>query len=166
MSTDKLFILLLVVLLPLTGCLDTVEPAGAETNDASDVLYSTYTTITPTNERCGDYDVCVWEYAATIHTWASEGIEIVSVSTALEGTYEYGGSTIERTSIGTVNVASNCDSGHYWNNTAWGFIPTVGDVCQHDFFIYGTHSGSSSSNTNISEIQFSMTWKIHSVNVV
>jgi len=33
MSTDKLFILLLVVLLPLTGCLDTVEPAGAESND-------------------------------------------------------------------------------------------------------------------------------------
>ena len=29
MSTDKLFILLLVVLLPLTGCLDTVEPADA-----------------------------------------------------------------------------------------------------------------------------------------
>jgi hypothetical protein len=33
MTTDKLFILLLVVLLPLTGCLDTVEPAGAESND-------------------------------------------------------------------------------------------------------------------------------------
>ena len=30
MSTDKLFILLLVVLLPLSGCLDTVEPAGAD----------------------------------------------------------------------------------------------------------------------------------------
>ena len=36
MSTDKLFILLLVVLLPLTGCLDTVEPAGAESNDDAD----------------------------------------------------------------------------------------------------------------------------------
>jgi hypothetical protein len=30
MSTDKLFILLLVVLLPLSGCLDTVEPADAD----------------------------------------------------------------------------------------------------------------------------------------
>jgi len=30
MSTDKLFILLLVVLLPLTGCLDTIEPASAD----------------------------------------------------------------------------------------------------------------------------------------
>jgi len=36
MSTDKLFILLLVVLLPLSGCLDTVEPAGAESNDDDD----------------------------------------------------------------------------------------------------------------------------------
>jgi len=36
MSTDKMFILLLVVLLPLTGCLDTVEPAGAESNDDAD----------------------------------------------------------------------------------------------------------------------------------
>jgi hypothetical protein len=36
MSTDKMFILMLVVLLPLTGCLDAVEPAGAESNDADD----------------------------------------------------------------------------------------------------------------------------------
>ena len=38
MSTDKLFILLLVVLLPLSGCLDTVEPAGADDAHGDDSI--------------------------------------------------------------------------------------------------------------------------------
>jgi hypothetical protein len=39
MSTDKMFILLLVVLLPLTGCLDLIAPADADA-DADDHSHS------------------------------------------------------------------------------------------------------------------------------
>jgi hypothetical protein len=36
MSTDKMFILLLVVLLPLTGCLDLIDPANADEDSDAD----------------------------------------------------------------------------------------------------------------------------------
>jgi len=36
MSTDKMFILLLVVLLPLTGCLDLIDPANADDDSDAD----------------------------------------------------------------------------------------------------------------------------------
>ena len=45
MSTDKMFILLLVVLLPLTGCLDLIDPANADEDAEGTDDIDTNTTV-------------------------------------------------------------------------------------------------------------------------
>jgi hypothetical protein len=177
MRNDQIFVLLLVVLLPMSGCFEggvgEAEGQQETTTNAAELLTS-YATITPNNNRCGDYDVCVWEYVTTINTSSTEGVEMVSVSTAIEGTYyeQYDNSNRDRITAGTLQVITTCANGHDWNNSVYtsstfnSILPTVGSSCQHDFFVYGTQSGSGNSNSSISEIQVSMTWKTHSVNLV
>jgi hypothetical protein len=188
MRKDQIFVLLLVVLLPLTGCFDGGGIGDADAQDSTESensgtsvtttqsLRTHFTTISPSNLNCGDDDVCVWEYAMTINTTATEAIEVMSYSSTIEGSYyeQYDGSTRTRTTTGTAFAVSTCNSGHSWNNTIQltdyyllnSFLPTVGDVCQHEIFVQGQHNGSPQSNTNITEIQFSLTWTVHPVTLV
>ena len=173
MRKDQIFVLMLVVLLPLTGCFDGGGIGDADAQDSNDsdsedtsatesdtqVFRTHFTTITPTNLHCGDYDVCVWEHAMTINTTSTEAVEVLSYSSTVEGSYyeQYDGSTRTRTTIGTAYTVSTCNSGQTWNNSFQlndnyvlnAFLPTVGDVCQHDIFVQEMQSGSSQSNTNI-----------------
>ena len=48
MTTDKLFILLLVILLPLTGCLDVADTAEAEDSDEETTIVNNYYNNTTT----------------------------------------------------------------------------------------------------------------------
>ena len=48
MTTDKLFILLLVILLPLTGCLDIADTAEAEDSDEETTIVNNYYNNTTT----------------------------------------------------------------------------------------------------------------------
>jgi hypothetical protein len=48
MTTDKLFILLLVILLPLTGCLDIADTAEAEESDDETTIVNNYYNNTTT----------------------------------------------------------------------------------------------------------------------
>ena len=78
MRKDQIFVLLLVVLLPLTGCFDGGGIGDADAQDSTESgnsgtsvtttpsLRTHFTTISPSNLNCGDDDVCVWEYAMTI----------------------------------------------------------------------------------------------------
>ena len=182
MRNDQIFVLLLVILLPMSGCFDGSGVGEAEGEDSEapitplPTLQTHYSSITPTNERCGDYDVCVWEHAMTINATSNQAIEVVSFSSSIEGTYyeSYDGSTRSRVTVGTAYSVSSCASGHSWNNSLQltdyhllnAFIPTVGDDCQHDIFVQGVHTGSSQSNTNITEIQFSLTWQVQAVTLV
>jgi len=190
MRKDQIFVLMLVVLLPLTGCFDGGGIGDADAQDSTETdsgnsgtsvsatsnMRTHFTTLSPTNLVCGDDDVCVWEYAMTINTTSTEAIEILSYSSTIEGSYyeQNDGSTRTRTTTGTAYAVSTCNSGHSWNNSIQlsnnyvlnAFLPTVGDVCQHDIFVMGQHNGSPQSNTNITEIQFSLTWIVHPVALV
>ena len=188
MRNNQIFVLLLVILLPMSGCFDdTVGDAEAQDSTESESgnsgtsvsttpsLKTYFTTISPTNLDCWDDEVCVWEYAMTINTTSTEAIEVMSYSSTIEGSYyeEYDGSTRTRTTTGYAYAVSTCNSGHSWNNSLQladnlvnAFLPTVGDVCQHEIFVQGQHNGNSQSNTNITEIQFSLTWIVHPVTVV
>ena len=106
MRNDQIFVLLLVILLPMSGCFDgTVGDAEAQDSTESESgnngtsvsttpsLKTYFTTISPTILDCSDEDVCVWEYAMTINTTSTEAIEVVSYSSTIEGSYyeEYDG---------------------------------------------------------------------------
>jgi hypothetical protein len=185
MKTDRVFVLLLVVLLPLSGCFDGSVGDADASDDASEghtsdhnenELFTSFTSINPVNEGCGDYDICIWEYAYSINTTNSQALKIVSVSSTIDGHYweSYDNSNRTRITAGTPYIISNCDSGQVWNSTALrstsynlGFyVPTVGDICQHDIFIQGTQSGNSASNTVITNVQISLTWQIDEVTVI
>ena len=170
MKTDRVFVLLLVVLLPLSGCFDGSVGDADASDDTSEGHSSDH------NEGCGDYDICIWEYAYSINTTNSQALKIVSVSSTIDGHYweSYDNSNRTRITTGTPYIISNCDSGQVWNSTAYrstshnlGFyVPTVGDICQHDIFIQGTQSGNSESNTMITNVQISLTWQIDEVTVI
>ena len=48
MTTDKVFILLLVIMLPLTGCLDIADTAEAEDSDEETTIVNNYDNNTTT----------------------------------------------------------------------------------------------------------------------
>jgi len=177
MNTDRVFVLLLVVLLPLSGCFDggSVGDADADdgisedsTNDHSEnELFTSFATITPVNEQCYSDLICIWEYVFSINTTISQALQIVSLSTQVDWTYfeSYDNSTRNMTSYGQLNVISTCDSGQVWNRSVAGYIPTVGDECQHDFFIGDVIENEDSSNV-ITKAQISLTWRIDEVTVI
>jgi hypothetical protein len=177
MNTDRVFVLLLVVLLPLSGCFDGGSVGDADADDGTsedntgehneNELFTSFATIIPVNEQCYNDNICIWEYVLSINTTISQALQIVSSSTQVDGNYfeSEDDSTRNRTSYGQLNVISNCDSGQVWNRSAAGYIPTVGDECQHDFFIYDVHSNEDSSSV-ITKAQISLTWRIDEVTVI
>ena len=183
MRNDQIFVLLLVILLPMSGCFDgggigTAEADSESENNDTTEVFTSYSSISPQNMRVGDggnYGTIIWEYLFSINTTSNEGLEIISVSSAVNGYYHenYDNSNRTRTTFGQLYVISNCESGHVWNNTALTstssnlnrFLPTVGDICQHDIFVSATHTGDD-PNTTITDVQTSLTWKIHEVTLV
>lgn len=183
MKNDRMFILLLVILLPLTGCIDAVGEADAVSEeDSYDSNFSTQTmhaTIEPENLDCGRWSSCFWEQIGEINSNHNSGIEIISFSTHVEGNYTLDGSSFTPISAGGLvpNILSTCSSGQVWNTTVQtnnnvvlnSLLPTVGDDCEHDVFLRGALQDPyqrDSATVDISSIQVSITWKIHSVNTV
>jgi len=186
MRNDQIFVLMLVVLLPMSGCFDgggVGEAEGAQDSSDSDsensenpYLSTFYSTIIPVNLHCSYHNICVWEHAMTINTSSTEAVEIISYSSTTTGSYyePYDNSTRVKITTGAPYAVSSCNSGQTWNNSLQlsensllnAYLPTVGDTCQHDIFIQDVHTGNSQSDVNISEIQFSLTWTVHSVSLV
>ena len=116
---------------------------------------------------------------ASINSDSGSGIEIISFSSLIEGDYTVDGETYTPTSSAGVapRVVSNCESGQTWNTTISGtnnyilnsILPTAGDECQHELFMYGSLSDPyqrDSATVDVTSIQFSITWKVHDINVV
>ena len=53
MTTDRIFVLMLVIMIPMTGCFDAVDNADAEENDSDTIVNNYYnnTTYTPVIEK-------------------------------------------------------------------------------------------------------------------
>jgi hypothetical protein len=152
MSTDKLFILLLVVLLPLTGCLDTVEPAGAESNDDDSIE-----TIVQSPD------------VYSLHLQANTNATIVLNGTTLilEQVYREAPDSqgYDWThSSAAVKVNMDCDDGTYMDAWIWGssndiYLPIIGGTeCTVTFYpdndapetilIFSSHSIAALETTN------------------
>ena len=184
MRKDQIFVLLLVILLPLTGCFGGSgigDAEGEETFDASseNELYTTFVTIEPNDWECGSYSSCFWEPLGSINSDLGSGIEIISFSSLIEGDYTVDGETYTPLSSSGVapRVVSNCESGQTWNTTISGtnnfilnsILPTAGDECQHELFMYGSLSDPyqrDSATADVTSIQFSITWIVHDITVV
>lgn len=184
MRKDQIFVLLLVIFLPLTGCfggsgIGDVE--GEETTDGTsdNELFTTFVTIEPNDWECGKYSSCFWEPIFSIHSDSGSGIQVVSFSSSVEGNYSiYEDNYNSISSSGFApKVVSTCESGQTWNTTISGIneyilnsiLPTVGDECQHEFFASGQLSDPGqrdSATVDVTSIQFSITWKVHDITVV
>jgi hypothetical protein len=184
MRNDQIFVLLLVILLPMSGCfggggLGTAEADGDGTENKTMEMFTSFVSINnPANQRTSGSQytsATIWEYAFSINTTSTEGLEIISVSNVINGYYfeNYDNSNRTRTTTGNVWIISNCDSGQTWNTSALSsistnldrYIPTVGDTCQHEVYVSESHLGED-TDTTITDLQISVTWKLHEVIVV
>ena len=80
MTTDKLFILLLVILLPLTGCLDIADTAEAEDSDEETTIVNNYYNNTTTTTMPNLYTIFIAQGDNTTLTFdGSESMFIESI---------------------------------------------------------------------------------------
>lgn len=182
MKIDRIFVLFLVILLPLTGCIDAVGEVDAdseeEISDFESSLQTIYITIEPENLECGRYSSCYWEKIGEFNSYQNSGIEIISFSTLIQGNYTLDGNSYTPiTASGvTPTILSTCSSGQLWNTTVRqnydfvldSFLPTVGDDCVHEIYLGGSLKDPGqrdSASVDISSIQVSFTWKSHLVDI-
>ena len=153
MTTDKLFILLLVVLLPLTGCLDTVEPAGAESNDDDD------DSIEAIVQSPDVYSLHLQEN--TNATIVLNGTTLI-LEQVWRASSEDGG--IWMPSSAATDIVMDCDDGTHMDAWIWGssndvYLPiTGGTECTVTFYpdndapetilIFSSHSIAALETTN------------------
>ncbi len=125
MTTDKLFILLLVILLPLTGCLDVADTAEAEDSDEETTIVNNYYNNTTTIVQSVEPQmVHMYVYTennsvGTITINENQTIEWLSTSSLMDT-----GNNGQFSAVGTVQITgvSCIDSNtQYYGNTGPGF---------------------------------------------
>ena len=135
MSTDKMFILLLVVLLPLTGCLDLIAPADADADDNSDsvntppVIYGNwYGGVKFTNYY--DYDTSTVHENVLVFEGMVRDIDGIvvqfGVDTDLDGNIDFNVSMLDYAVIQSVMI--DTDGTGWMNPVMWNPSGHTGDV--------------------------------------
>ena len=125
MTTDKVFILLLVIMLPLTGCLDMTDNAEAEDSDEETTIVNNYYNNTTTIIQSVEPEmVHMYVYTennsvGTITINENQTIEWLSTSSLMDvgngGSYA-GVGTLQITEVSCIDSNSG-----YYGNTASGF---------------------------------------------
>ena len=157
MRKDQIFVLLLVILLPLSGCFDgAVGEAEADdsenhSNHDSDLMYSISQMAdenTTTGCQSDGMDSCYLMYQFT--TNATELVEVVNF---------YVGGANEGGSIST-----DCGNGFKGSSSSSsGFLPFSDRDCEHTIRIHFTYSN---GEPRTPEPYFSLVYQIHEVTVV
>jgi len=125
MTTDKVFILLLVIMLPLTGCLDVTDTAEAEGSEEETTIVNNYYNNTTTIVQSVEPQmVHMYVYTennsvGTITINENQTIEWLSTSSLMDvgngGSYA-GVGTLQITEVSCIDSNSG-----YYGNTASGF---------------------------------------------
>jgi len=164
MRKDQIFVLLLVILLPLSGCFDGAvgeaeahdDVTDSTLNNESNGMFSVSGMVdenTPTGcEEAGD-DYCYLMYEFT--TNSGEFVELISLYV--------GGSN------NGIGIDTDCgngyegytSSGSFYNNI--NFLPFSDRDCEHTVIISFTYSN---GEPRTPEPYFSLVYKIHEVTVV
>jgi len=155
MRKDQIFVLLLVILLPLSGCFDgAVGEAEADdsennSNHDSDLMYSISQMAdenTTTGCQSDGMDSCYLMYQFT--TNATELVEVVNF-------YAGGAHMGER-------ISTDCGNG-FKGSSSSGFLPFSDRDCEHTVIISFTYSNGEPRSPYP---YFSLVYKIHEVTVV
>ena len=153
MRNDQIFVLLLVILLPLSGCFDgavgeaEADDSEYDSNHDSEVMYSISrmadeNTTTGCEEEGMDFCYLIYQF----NTNATELVEVVDLFSSSSGVY----------------VASDCGNG-FQGSSGEGFLPFSDRDCEHTVRITFTyHNGGVWPTT----LYFSMVYQIHEVTVV
>jgi len=144
MSTDKLFILLLVVLLPLSGCLDTVEPASADAAHAD---------AEPQWANDVGTNLINWNLTLNDNQWlevkSSVGLLVIGGGNgSQQETVQYGMTVSEQTG---------------WTVTSTGFSPIFGGTYSICGMMIDENCYSSDPDGDWTITQWSVIYRIHSV---
>ena len=170
MRKDQIFVLMLVILLPLTGCIGGIGDVDADNNsDTENAIVNNYfNNSTTLNESPPDYRFMVFdteleggEWDSTRMRGTAEIVIIGSFNTTSENMYSvvYMSSTCEDLNVWYssycgISIESTCDvkvypSGYYNGASTTNHLMlkgTVGSNCTHDVYnIYGTNQLSENS---------------------
>ncbi|MDB2398023.1 hypothetical protein N9V82_02235 [Candidatus Poseidoniales archaeon] len=162
MTTDKVFILLLVIMLPLTGCLDVTDTAEAEESEEETTIVNNYynnTTTIDNNYYNNTTTIVQSVEPQMVHMYAyTENISVGTITINENQTIEWlsSSSLIERSGgsfYGPVSSAvqisdiSCIDSyATYYGGTSGGFALKGEGECtytlflNHDGYFYGAHN--------------------------
>lgn len=131
MTTDKVFILLLVIMLPLTGCLDVTDTAEAEESEEETPIVNNYYNNTTTIVQSVEPQM-VHMYAhsennsvGTITINENQTIEWLESESLLDTGGQYGAqltpNAVQITGVSCIDSNASFTEGTYFGNTGAGF---------------------------------------------
>ena len=131
MTTDKVFILLFVFLLPLTGCLDVTDTAGAEESEEETTIVNNYYNNTTTIVQSVEPQmVHMYVYTennsvGTITINENQTIEWLESESLLDTGGQYGAqltpNAVQITGVSCIDSNASYNDGTYFGNTQEGF---------------------------------------------
>jgi len=124
MTTDKVFILLLVIMLPLTGCLDVTDTAEAEESEEETTIVNNYYNNTTTVVQHSGSDV-------KTHYIAPDG----NLTLSFDGTFTYKLESLMKNQTG--------DGAPLW--TEGGFLTGISMECNGTMILQGLYITSGES---------------------